>query len=428
MALQKKVDLMEPGERLTISGGEFAGLACTVKSNIPYPDEDTNRRRKIDVTVHTPQGDEEVLILPRMIDDGGRYAAYQAEQLGGIVPGTITVGTPQTVVAAPVAPPGEVSAPITSVDDARLDPYRPDPTVVDSYISRQIPGQDRPDVEFLLDFYDRRRNIMLIGDTQAGKTMLVQVMAVLAGRKRAKDLGIEDWQNAKPLPVFTLSGSSGVTDFDLFGQPTIYNEDNGVERLVWLLGMVALASEVGGILYLDEVNMMSERVTASLHPITDYRRHFVNRQKAVKATSEEGTAFIPEIVEASDDLWVIGTINPGYKGAGAMNEAFTNRFQWIPWGYDEKVEKALVSYQSVRLLGDALRAARDQRALSTPVGTGTLQELCSNTDQYGSETALWMLVSMFQANEQPAVEQIITDRSIRSLLDDEKLARDNGAI
>jgi MoxR-like ATPase len=423
MGLKSKIDFMEPGSKLTVIGGEFAGLACTITSNVPYPDEDVNRRRKIDVKVHTEHGDEDVLLLPRMIDDGGRYAAYQAEQHGWVLPGTITPETSGVVSAAPVVVTQEQSAPITSVDDPRLDPYRPDPAVVDNYISRKIPGQDRLDVEFLLDFFKRRRNIMLVGDTQAGKTMLVQVLAVLAGRQRAKDLGIEDWQNAKPLPVFTLSGSSGVTDFDLFGQPTVYNELSGIERLVWLVGMAALASEVGGILYLDEVNMMSERVTSSLHPLTDYRRHFVNRQKAVKVTSEEGSAFVPEIVEASDDLWVIGTINPGYKGAGAMNEAFTNRFQWIPWGYDEQVEKKLVSYQSVRLLGDALRSAREQRAINTPVGTGTLQELCSNTDQYGSETALWMLVSMFQTNEQPAVEQIITDRSIRSLLDEEKATR-----
>lgn len=256
---------------------------------------------------------------------------------------------------------------------------------------------------------------MLVGDTQAGKTMLVQVLAVLAGKQT---------ESGKPLPVFTLSGSSGVTDFDLFGQPTTFTGPSGEDRLVWLPGVVDLATRAGGILYLDEMNMMGERVTSSLHSLCDHRRAFVNRQRAVQFLHEGTEVFMPDVVSASSDLWILSTINPGYKGAGAMNEAFTNRFVWIPWTYDESVEKKLVSSAAVRLLGQALREARATRSISTPIGTAALERLCEQVETYGIETALWMMVATFQPQERPKVEAIIKDRSISMLLKDEQEAKD----
>lgn len=434
MPLLKKTDLMEKGERLTVRSGEFAGLPCTIVDPTPYPDDDLNRRRKIDVVVHTDHGDEEVCLLPRVIDDGGRFDAYLAQQHAAPVtpttpPAPVPAQAPAPVVVPPPAvlptmeQPVVIMSPITDVDDPRLDPYRPDPAVVDRYISRRIEGLGKgiSDTDFLLTFFKDRENVMLVGDTQAGKTMMVQVLAVLAGRQRAKDRGDADWENAKPLPVFTLSGSSGVTDFDLFGQVTAFTDPlTGRESLVWLPGLVDMAVRAGGILYLDEVNMMGERVTSSLHPVCDYRRQFVNRQKAVPIEVDGTLTFVPDVVQASDDLWIVGTVNPGYKGAGAMNEAFTGRFQWVPWGYDEAVENRLIPYQTVRLIGEALRQAREGRAISTPVGSGTLAQVCKNVDRFGAEVALWMLVSLFQPGEQAAVEEILTARSFHTMLDSER--------
>ena len=107
-----------------------------------------------------------------------------------------------------------------------------------------------------------------------------------------------------------------------------------MESLVWLPGIADLAAQCGGILYLDEVNAMGERVTSSLHPLTDHRHHFVNRNKAVL----RGGQIMPDVVSAHMDLWIVGTYNEGYRGMGEMNEAFINRFRHIRWGYDGNVE------------------------------------------------------------------------------------------
>jgi hypothetical protein len=291
-----------------------------------------------------------------------------------------------------------------SIEDARLDMLRPDPALLDEYVTREM-ANGQTDVEYLLDCWERRENVLLVGDTQGGKTMLVRVMAILAGQAMG---------HSKPLPVFTLSASSGITDFDLFGQPTSYTDPvSGVDSIVWLPGVVDMAARVGGLLYLDEVNMMPERVTSSLHPITDWRRTFTNRAKAVKVP---GDGFMPETVKLHPDLWIVGTMNPNYRGAGTLNEAFSNRFRHLTWNYNPDVERTLVPNEGVRLLGDALRTARSTGHLRTPVGTAALMRLANDVVTTGVDMAIYCLLSMFTQDEVPVVEEIIESRSFRSLI------------
>jgi MoxR-like ATPase len=250
---------------------------------------------------------------------------------------------------------------------------------------------------------------MLKGDTQAGKTFLVEVLAVAW----ADQMGLP-----KPMPIFTLSGSSGVTDYDLFGQTTSYTDPaTGIESLVWLPGIVDLAAQVGGILYLDEVNMMAERVTSSLHPLADHRHMFINRNKPVFRNGQ----FMPETVVASPDLWIIGTYNDGnYRGSGQMNEAFINRFRHIPWGYDDAVEVKLIDSQAVRLLGSKLRLARAGNQLKTPIGTTALQRVEEDIAAFGIAMGMEILIGMFQPGERGVVESIIEDGSILVALQEEQ--------
>jgi energy-coupling factor transporter ATP-binding protein EcfA2 len=291
-----------------------------------------------------------------------------------------------------------------TIDDPRLDMLRPDPALLDEYVSRQLPNGEK-DTDYLLRRWHKRENVLIVGDTQGGKTMLVNVMAILIGM----EMGL-----GKAVPVFTLSASSGITDFDLFGQPTSYTDPvTGQDSIVYLPGMVDLAARVGGIFYGDEWNMMPERVTSSLHPITDWRRSFTNRNKAVKVP---GDGFMAETVKVHPDLWVVGTMNPNYRGAGALNEAFANRFRFLRWDYNPDVEKTLIPNEGVRLLGDALRTARATGHLRTPVGTSALMRLATDVAEDGVDMALYCLLSMFTQDEVPVVEEIVESRSFRSLL------------
>lgn len=311
---------------------------------------------------------------------------------------------------------------IESLDDPALDPFRPniDPK---NYVSRTLAG-DLTDIDVMMKYFNRRDendgypvSVALVGDTQSGKTYLAQVMAF----KVAEQLGLD-----KPLPVFTLAGSSAITDHDLFGQyrPVVVN---GQEQLVWMEGIVALAARIGGILYLDEVNAMSGAVTAAIHPLLDNRHQFVNIRKPVwdgrvftdpvtGVETHEGS-FRPEIVHADKNLWILSSWNPGYAGMSKTNEAFANRFKLLEWNYDEDVEKKLIKSPAIRLLGQALRNARAQRSIVTPVGTRALQLLEGDLVHLGVDFSLWAFMGQFVSqNEKIVVSEIIKDRGIEEML------------
>jgi len=309
------------------------------------------------------------------------------------------VRTPTTTLTVT----GEEARHLT-IDDERLDVLRPNPLLAQSYVSRTMPN-GKTDVDYLLECWERRENVLLVGDTQGGKTMLVNVLAIAIGER----MGL-----GKPVPVFTLSASNGITDYDLFGQPTSWTDpETGIEHIVWLPGIVDMVARVGGILYLDEVNMMPERVTSSLHPLTDWRRTFTNRAKAVKVP---GDGFMPETVVADGNLWIVGTMNPNYRGAGQLNEAFANRFRHLDWSYDAAVERRLVPNEAVRTLGDALRQARATGHIRTPVGTAALMRVSEDASRDGVDMALFTLTSMFTADEKPVVDEIIESRTFKALI------------
>ena len=116
--------------------------------------------------------------------------------------------------------------------DDRLDHLRPKRAKVKKYISRYM-ANGWSGIEYLLTYTTdpyrnqnelRPANIALKGDARSGKTFLVEVLAVawadrLADEQRARG---EKVTFTKPMPIFTLSGSAGVTDYDLFGQTTNY--------------------------------------------------------------------------------------------------------------------------------------------------------------------------------------------------------------
>jgi hypothetical protein len=131
-------------------------------------------------------------------------------------------------------------------------------------------------------------------------------------------------------------------------------------------------------------------------------------------------AYRPETVKASKDLWVLASWNPGYAGMAKTNEAFANRFKLLEWNYDDDVEKRIIKSPAVRLLGQALRNARAQRSITTPIGTKALQLLEGDLAHLGVEYALWAFSGQFVSNnEKVVVSEIIKDRSIEELLREE---------
>lgn len=416
-----------PGYKYRIISGDHEDMLVTIMSNKPFPDDDPQgRQRKVET-----------------LDPYGRIRYVLPRQLEGPVSETPVAPLPKAA-AAPVVPQPIVDRielpapqidasyvldPITDPMDDRLDHLRPRPSKVRRYINRIMPN-GQTDVEFLLtftnEFYRQRNegrpaNIMLMGDTQSGKTLLVEVIAVLwsevlADEQRKAGVPVTF---TKPMPIWTLSGSSGVTDYDLFGSPTTYTDPTtGKDMLIHLPGILELAARIGGILYVDECNALGERVTSTLHPATDHRHEFTNRFKPVWKHGQ----FMPETISMSLDSWVIGTYNEGnYRGMMQMNEAFTNRFRHIEWGYDEAVEAQLIkSSPAIRLLGQKLRLARAGNQLKTPCGTAALMRLEEDIKTFGIVMGISIFKGMFQPGERPVVDSIIEDGSILVALEEER--------
>lgn len=420
-----------PGHVYKVLGGHtLAEEVVTILDNKPFSDSDENKALGRNRKVTVDYMGQPIYILPRFLADrpvDPSELAYHRSQQGHEAvaqPVAQPVAATLTVEAPVVVPPSfnalvqaqAEGSPINDPMDPRLDHLRPSIAKCKKYVRRKMPN-GQSDVEFLLTFTTERyrdenqgypANVALKGDTQGGKTFLVEVLAV----EWAKAMGLP-----KPLPVFTLSGSSGVTDFDLFGQTSIWTDPvTGVERAVWLPGLVDLAARVGGILYLDEVNAMGERVTTSLHPLADHRHAFTNRNKPVPVP---GDGFMPETVVANKNLWILATYNVGYRGMSDMNEAFINRFRHLVWGYDLEVERKLVPGASIHLLADALRTARNANKLRTPIGTTVLQRLSLDCETLGVKAGLEILIGMFKPSEQEHVREIIDSRSIEVLLTEE---------
>lgn len=378
---------LREGMEVAVVSGPYQGLRARVINPEVFPDGHPDQRKLVvDIA-----GVGETTIIPKQLSIIGAT----------VMPAHVPTHVPNVIVS---------SAPITSLDDPALDRWRPQrPKLVKSYVSRELPGGLK-DTDVMMNYWRDDRidgyapNIGLVGDTQSGKTMLVEVLAHLV----AQEMGL-----SKPLPIFLLAGNSAITDHDMFGQ---YRPDD-TGQLVWMEGVVALAARVGGILYLDEINAMPGNVTAALHPLTDDRHQFVNIRKPV---DDGHGGRMPEVVKASTDLWIISTYNPGYSGMSKANEAFLARFRWLQWNYDAEVEKKLIKSPSIKLFGQALRTARETRAISTPIGTSALQRLERDVAMFGVDFALWSFCGQFTSKaERTVVETLIEDRSIRVMLSTE---------
>jgi hypothetical protein len=288
-----------------------------------------------------------------------------------------------------------------------LDIFRPDPSIIERYEYRHLPG-GKKDLNVLFRNFRQRLNTMLTGNTQSGKTFVVEVAAV----DIAKRLGF-----AKPFPVITLSGSSGVTDFDLFGQNAVVTEESE-ERLVWLTGLVAMAASATEPVFLviDEPTHMDGRVISSLHSLMDDRRAFINRAHAV---SDGNGGYMPDMVKAQPDLWIVSTTNQGYRDNAPLPEAFANRCSFIRWDYDEKVEEKLFKLATTRMIARICRNAREAGHLNHPIGVRALQMFEQAAVGIDPEYAIWNFVSGFPIREVAKVEQLLEEDAVLAQLVEE---------
>ena len=142
----------------------------------------------------------------------------------------------------------------------------------------------------------------LIGPSGTGKTHVVYLVAELAG-----------------LPLWEINCGLQTSVYDLFGRFVGLGKEN------WIDGQIVSWCRYGGILYLDEANMMKQDVATRLNPILDTRGHMV--------LNERDNEVIPRNVHG----YVIISMNPysaEFAGTKPLNAAFRRRMSvWIDFDY-----------------------------------------------------------------------------------------------
>jgi nitric oxide reductase NorQ protein len=107
--------------------------------------------------------------------------------------------------------------------------------------------------------------------------------------------------------------------FDLFGRYVGLGKEN------WIDGLITSWCRYGGILYLDEANMMKQDVATRLNPILDQRGHMVLTEKD------------NEIIQRHKNAFLIISMNPvssEFAGTKPINAAMRRRMSvWLNFDY-----------------------------------------------------------------------------------------------
>lgn len=255
--------------------------------------------------------------------------------------------------------------------------YVPDPKVAERYINREIYGVK--DFVAFDNALRRKDNILLLGDTGAGKTMVAEAYAAARG------------MNFIAIPCDV---SIDPTAFIGKMMPT---ETAG--KFEWVDGPLTHIFRHGGVVAIDELTFATPKMAAMLYSATDRRRHLV-------LMGHHG-----EVVHAHPDTLIIATGNLGsqYRGTNALNAALKNRFKIkVNWGYEAAVENTLITFPTLREVASKLRAMVGVEIM-TPVSTNMLMEFedFALDEDFGLEFAMGNFVAAFEATEAKSVKELL---------------------
>lgn len=250
----------------------------------------------------------------------------------------------------------------------------PDQKWADTYINRKI--NSVLDYDLLDNAKTQNENVLIRGHAGSGKTM-----CVLA------------WASSRGYKYYNVSANVGLEPSHLFGM-WIPTEQAGVFR--WQDGPVTTLVREGGVLLLNEIDFMPERITTVLFGLLDDRRE-------IQLLENGG-----EVIKAHPDLIVIGDHNPNYRGARPMNQAWKDRFQhkW-EFEYDKAIERKLIPSPALLEVANKLRANADKGELDTPISTRSLVAFCKNIKNIGLDYAIDNYVNGFLDDEREGVKVVM---------------------
>lgn len=246
----------------------------------------------------------------------------------------------------------------------------PDPKWAKSYVNRKFNGKTEWEI------YDQALadgdNILIEGGAGSGKTISVQSYA-----------------SARAMRYFNVSNSNGIDPSQLFGRWIPRADGQGYR---WQDGAVTLLVRYGGVLLLNEVNFLPERVSTVLYSLLDYRRE-------VQLLENGG-----EVIKAHPDLLIVADMNYGYRGTHELSQAWNDRYGIkLEFPYDRAIENKVIGNKSLLSLADKLREMYDQEELSTPISTRSLVAFMSNAKRFGIDFAIASFCNGFNKEERGGV-------------------------
>lgn len=278
------------------------------------------------------------------------------------------------------------------VEDKKAAPQQatvPDQSMYDTYVGREIvPGKTDMDV---FDYARKAKlNVLIEGPTGCAKTSAVLAYAAREGR-----------------PFYAVPSNIGIDPSQLFGK-FVPMPDGSIQ---WVDGPVTHIVRVGGVLLINEVNFMPDRVATVLFMLLDKRRQITLLDHQA------------EVIDAADDLLIIADMNPEYEGTRPLNKAFRNRFAiQLQWGYDEKVEAQLIKSKGLREMAQKLRTDAENGAFETPCSTNMLMEFEKTFADMGYDFAAMNFISHYATDERQAASLVLETykTQLEEDLDDKK--------
>jgi len=190
----------------------------------------------------------------------------------------------------------------------------------------------------------------LIGPSGTGKTHIVYLVAELCG-----------------LPVWEVNCGLQTSSYDLIGRFIGLGKEN------WVDGMVTKWLRAGGIMYLDEANMMKQDVATRLNPVLDTRGHLVLNEKD------------NEVVSRHKYGYLIISMNPysaEFSGTKPLNAAMRRRMAvWINFDYPSVGER--ISPHEVELLMKRTKLDKDTAYKIIQVGAELRRQYKAGDLPYG---------------------------------------------
>jgi len=217
----------------------------------------------------------------------------------------------------------------------------------------------------------------LIGPSGTGKTHIVYLVAELTG-----------------LPVWEVNCGLQTSSYDLIGRFIGLGKEN------WIDGQVTSWLKYGGILYLDEANMMKQDVATRLNPVLDTRGHLVLTEKD------------NELVPRHRYAYVIISMNPfsaEFAGTKPLNAAFRRRMSvWVNFAYESIGEK--ISQREVELLMKRSKIDQDTAYKIIQVGAEMRRQYQAGDLPYGpsvGDLSHWAVLIVDGADPVSAAEETI---------------------